>query len=96
MRRPEVFYKIGVLRNFAKFAEKQLCRSLFFIKVAGATLLKKRLCHMCFAMNFVKFLKTPFLSEHLWWLFLVINSILGFIQFFGIIIYSVIIIYYLF
>ena len=26
----EVFCKKGVLRNFAKFTEKQLCQSLFF------------------------------------------------------------------
>ena len=47
--RPEVFCKIGVLRNFAKFTGKQLCQSLFFNKVAGlwpATLLtpSTRLC----------------------------------------------------
>ena len=27
---PEVFYKKGVLRNFAKFTGKHLCQSLFF------------------------------------------------------------------
>ena len=32
---PEVFYKKGVLRNFAKFKRKNLCQSLFFNKVAG-------------------------------------------------------------
>ena len=39
-----------------------------FNKVAGlrpATLLKKRLCRTCFPANFVKFLRTPFLTEHL-------------------------------
>ena len=45
---PEVFCNKGVLRNFAKSAEKHLplCHSLFFNTVAGlrpATLLKKRL-----------------------------------------------------
>ena len=38
-------------RNFAKFTGKHMCKSLFFNKVAGlrpATLLKKRLWHMCF------------------------------------------------
>ena len=30
------------------------------------TLLKKRLWHRCFPMNFVKFLRTPFFPEHLW------------------------------
>ena len=32
---PEVFYKKGVLRNFAKFTGKHLCQSLFFNKTAG-------------------------------------------------------------
>ena len=31
--RPEVFCKKCVLRNFAKFAEKHLCQSLFFNQV---------------------------------------------------------------
>ena len=71
--RQEVFCKKGVLRNFTKFTGKHLCQSLFFNKVAGlgpATLLKKRLWHRCFPVNFVKFLRTPFLTEHLWWLLL--------------------------
>ena len=71
--RPEVFCKKGVLRNFAKFTGKHLCQSLFFNKVAGlrpATLLKKRLWHRCFPVNFTKFLRTPFIIEQLWWLLL--------------------------
>ena len=35
-----------------------------------ATLLKKRLRHRCFPVNFVKFLRTPIFIEHLWWLLL--------------------------
>ena len=31
-----------------------------------ATLLKKRLLRRCFPVNFVKFLRTHFLKEHLW------------------------------
>ena len=61
----------GVLRNSAKFTGKHLCQSLFFDKVVGpraATLLKKRLWHSCFSVNFAEFLRTPFLTEHLWWL----------------------------
>ena len=68
---PEVFNKKGFLRNFLKFTGKHLCQSLFFTKVAGqkpATLTKRRLCHRCFPMDFVKFLRTPFYIEHLWWL----------------------------
>ena len=71
--RSEVFCKNGVLKNFAKFTEKQLCQSVFFNKVAGlrpATFLKKRFWHRCFPMIFGKFLRTIFLTEHLWWLLL--------------------------
>ena len=60
-------------RNFTKFTGKHLRQSLFFNKVAGlrpATLLKKRLWHRCFPVDFVKFIRTPFLIEHLWWLLL--------------------------
>ena len=69
----EAVRKKGVLRNFAKFTGKHLCQSLFFNKVVGlrpATLLKKRLWRRCFPVNFVKFLRIPFLTEHLWWLLL--------------------------
>ena len=69
----EVFCKIGVLRNFAKFTGKHPCQSLLFNKVADlrpATLLKKRLWHRCFPVNFAKFLKTPFITKHLWRLLL--------------------------
>ena len=71
--RPKVFCKKGVLRNFTKFTGKHLCQSLFFNNVAGlrpATLLKKGLWRRCFPVNFVKFLRTPFFTEHLWWLLL--------------------------
>ena len=40
--------------------------SLFLNKVAGlrsATLLKRRLCHRCFPVNFAKILRTPFLQD---------------------------------
>ena len=58
----EVFGRNGTLRNFTKFTEKHLRHSLFFKKVASrpVTLLKKRLWHRCFPVNFVKFLRTPF------------------------------------
>ena len=63
----EVFRKKkGVLRKFAKFTRKHLCQGLFFNKVAGlrpATLLKKRLWHRCFPVNFANFLRTPFLQN---------------------------------
>ena len=35
-----------------------------------ATLLKKRLWHRCSLVNFAKFQRTLFITEHLWWLLL--------------------------
>ena len=58
-----LFCKKDFLQNFVKFAGKHLCQYLFFNKVAdlrAATLLKKRLGHLCFPVNFAKFLKTTF------------------------------------
>ena len=56
----------GILRDLTKFTRKHLCQSLFFNKVAGlrpATLLKKRLWHRYFPVNFAKFLRTAFLQN---------------------------------
>ena len=73
--RSEVFCNKDVLRNFAKFTGKPLCQSPFLNKVAGlrpdaCSFIKKRLWHRCFPVNFAKFLGTPFLKEHHWWLLL--------------------------
>ena len=57
---PEVFCERCVPKNFTKFAGKHLCWSLFFNKVSA--LLKKRLQHGCFPVNFVKFLRAAFLQ----------------------------------
>ena len=66
--RPEEFCKKVVLKSFAKFTGKHLCQILFFHKVASpgrspssSPLLKKRLWHRCFPVNFLKFLRAPFL-----------------------------------
>ena len=64
---PEVFCKKGVLKNFTVFTGNRLCQSLFFNKVAGlrpAILLKKRLWHRYFPVNFATFLRTPFYRTH--------------------------------
>ena len=55
----------SVLRNFTKFTGKYLD--------LPATLLKKRLWHRCLPVNFVKFLRTLFFTEHLWWLLLYVT-----------------------
>ena len=47
-----------------------MCQSLLLNNVAGlrrATLLKKRLWHRCFLVNFAKFFRTPFFMEHLFY-----------------------------
>ena len=62
----KMFFKKGVLKNFVKLTGKHLCCSLFFNKAAGlrtTTLLRKRLWHRCFPVNFAKFLRTPFLQN---------------------------------
>ena len=48
--------RIGVLRNFA------IHRKTPVLGLRPATLLKKRLWHRCFPVNFAKFLRTPFLQ----------------------------------
>ena len=37
---------------------------------ARVSLFKKRFWHSCFPVKFVKFLRTRFFTEHLWWLLL--------------------------
>ena len=61
-----VLYKKGILKKFAKLTGKHLCQSLFFKKVKGVrpgTLLKNRLWHRCFPVNFAKFLRAPVLQN---------------------------------
>ena len=77
--RVEVFCEKGILRNFAKFTGKHMCRSLFLNKVTGprpGTLLKRRLWYRCFPVNFVKFLRAPFLTEHPRWLLLTLDNLI--------------------
>ena len=62
-----------LLLEISQKSQKNTCaRVSFLIKLQAwlATLFKKRLWHRCFPVNFVKFLRTPFFIEHLWWLLL--------------------------
>ena len=62
-----MFYEKGVFKNIEKFTRKHLRLSLFFNKKKALQFyLKKRLWHRCFPVNIGKFLRTPFLTEHLW------------------------------
>ena len=60
------FFKESVMRNFAEFTRKHLCRNLFFDKVKlcrSSTSLKTSLQRRCFLVNFGKFVRTPFLQN---------------------------------
>ena len=59
--RPEVFFKRGVLKSFAKFTGKPLCQRLF-LKLAQV-----------FSCEFCENFKNTFFIEHLWWQLLQID-----------------------
>ena len=73
-------YRVAFIRNTEAvarrcsvkkvFSGKHLCQSFIFNKVAGFRAAKKRLRHRCFPVNFVRFLRTRFLTDHLWRLLL--------------------------
>ena len=48
----------------------RLILSLIKLQARPATLLKKRLWHRCFPVNFSEISKNTFFKEHLWWLLL--------------------------
>ena len=52
----QVFYKINVLKEFAKFTGKHLCCSLVLIVI---------LQHRCFFCEFCKMFKNTFFTGHL-------------------------------
>ena len=61
-----MFCKNGVLKNPQNLQENTYAR-VFLNKVADlrpATLLKNRLWHKCFPVNFVQFLRTSFFIEY--------------------------------
>ena len=64
-----MFFKVGVLKSFAKFTGKHLCWNLFLIKLL-ARRPEKRLQFRQFPVKFAEFLITLFFTEHLGWLLL--------------------------
>ena len=64
---PEVSYKKGVLKNFAKFIGKHLCQSLFFNKVAGLwNFIKNETLAQVFSSEFCEIFMNTFFTGHLW------------------------------
>ena len=73
--RPEVSYKKRYSKKFRKIYRKTPnARVSFLIKLQAwhAILLKKRLWHRCFPVNFAKFLRITFLKDHPRWLLLIL------------------------
>ena len=66
------FYVLQFHSSFGNLIVKMICFMQFFLlsRLRPATLLKKRLWYRCFLVKFAKFLTTPFLKEHPWWLLL--------------------------
>ena len=60
--RPAVFFKKGVLRNFAEITGKHLRQSLFLMKLQSwaCKFIKKETLAQVFSCEFAKFLRTPF------------------------------------
>ena len=88
--RSEVFCRKGVSQKFRKIHRKTPVPKSLFNKVAGlrpVTSLKKEPWHRCFPVNFAKFLRAPFIIEHLWWLLL--ESIFRNLFFFVVIIWNI-------
>ena len=58
----------GVLRNFAKFKGKYLCKSRFLIKlqVSACNFIKKETLAQEFSCEFYNISKNSFFTEHLW------------------------------
>ena len=69
--RPDVFCKIGALRDFAEFTGKHERQSPFFNKVAGlrpeaCNFIKKEALAQVFFCEFCEISKNTYLTEHVW------------------------------
>ena len=59
--------------EISQYSQENTCARISFLtklQASPATFIKMRFSHRCFPVNFVKFLRTPFYKEHLWWLLL--------------------------
>ena len=67
---PRICSMKKVFLKISKNSQENTCAwASFLIKLHASALqfyLKKRLWHRCFPVNIGKFLRTPFLTEHLW------------------------------
>ena len=65
---PEVFYEKSIFKSFAKITEKNLCQSLFLIKLqpSACNFMKKEALEQAFSCEFYKIFKNSFFTQHLW------------------------------
>ena len=70
--RPEVFCEKGLLKNIAKIKENTCVRVSFLanLQASGCNFIKEETLAQVFSLNFAKFLRIAFLTEHLRWLLL--------------------------
>ena len=68
-----LFTEVSFVGSFRLALQKSYSILQSYCSLRPATLLKKRLWRRCFSVSFAKFLRTPFLIEHLRWLLLSIN-----------------------
>ena len=59
-----------MLLEISQNSKENTCATVSFLIKFQATSLKKRLWQRCFPVNFVKFPRAPFFTEHLRWLLL--------------------------
>ena len=72
--RLQMFFKISVLK-ISQTSQENTFVGVSATWLRPCNIFKKILQYRCFPATFVKLLRTPFLTEHLRWLFLVIISL---------------------
>ena len=78
----EVFYKRSFLRNFTKFTGEHCARVYILIKFqAACNFFKKDTQAQVYSCEFGQFLRTPFLTEHLRWLLLLLHFLSSLLRF---------------
>ena len=67
----------SVFLEIPQNSQENACVRVSFLIKLQASLLKKKLWHRCFLVNFAKFLRTPFFIERLWWLVMSIAPVIA-------------------
>ena len=63
---PEVICRKGVLKNFAIFIGKHMCRSLFLIKLSTCSIFKNRLPTQVLSFKCGEIFKNTYFEKYLW------------------------------